>query len=54
MNREEWYEMTEELFMDLFKGSAVKRTGYSGIKRNLDFLLKERTDTPGNGSPGHL
>jgi len=34
----EWHELTEELFQDVFAGSAVKRTGYDGLKRNLRFL----------------
>jgi epoxyqueuosine reductase len=40
MNREEWYNMTEEEFNEIFEGSAVKRAGYSGLKRNLEFLAK--------------
>ncbi len=32
-----WEEMTEELFREIFKGSAVKRTKYSGLKRNVSF-----------------
>ncbi len=38
MNKEDWYEITEEVFMKLFKKSAVKRTGFNGLKRNLDFI----------------
>jgi len=34
----EWSEMTKELFNELFRKSAVKRTGYEGLKRNLKFL----------------
>lgn len=33
-----WTEMTEEVFKRLFKGSAVKRAKYVGLKRNIDFL----------------
>lgn len=36
----EWQEITEEVFEEIFKQSAVKRTKYSGLKRNLDFLKK--------------
>ena len=39
-NNEAWQEITEELFKEIFKNSAVKRTKYSGFKRNLDFLKK--------------
>jgi len=38
MNRSEWKEITEEVFNEIFKKSAVKRTKYSGLKRNLAFL----------------
>lgn len=38
MNRKEWKEITEDVFNELFKKSAVKRTKYAGLKRNLEFL----------------
>ncbi len=38
MNKKDWEEITEELFTELFRNSAVKRTAYKGLKRNLDFL----------------
>jgi epoxyqueuosine reductase len=34
----EWDEITEETFNIIFKNSAVKRTKYKGLKRNLQFL----------------
>ena len=34
----DWDEMNEELFKELFKHSAIKRTKYQGLKRNLQFL----------------
>jgi epoxyqueuosine reductase len=34
----EWHDMTEETFNLVFKNSAVKRTKYKGLKRNLMFL----------------
>ncbi len=36
--RDDWYEMTEEVFRKVFKKSAVKRTKYSGLRRNLEFV----------------
>lgn len=36
--REEWYEITEEEFKTLFKKSPVKRTKYTGLTRNINFL----------------
>ncbi|MEY8019428.1 tRNA epoxyqueuosine(34) reductase QueG [Muriicola sp. SD30] len=38
MNRKDWEEITEEVFKDVFRGSAVKRTKFSGLKRNIEFL----------------
>jgi epoxyqueuosine reductase len=36
----EWNDITEETFNLIFKNSAVKRTKYKGLKRNLSFLKK--------------
>jgi epoxyqueuosine reductase len=36
----EWNEMTEVTFNTVFKHSAVKRTKYKGLKRNLLFIKK--------------
>lgn len=38
LTKDEWYGMTEVVFERLFEGSAVKRTKYGGLKRNLRFL----------------
>lgn len=40
MSKSEWHEITEDVFREIFRHSAVKRTKYSGLKRNLDFLKK--------------
>ena len=34
----DWQDLTEETFRKVFKNSPVKRTKYSGLKRNLEFL----------------
>ncbi len=34
----DWYDITEDVFKNLFKNSALKRTKFKGLKRNLDFL----------------
>jgi epoxyqueuosine reductase len=34
----DWEELTEESFKIIFKDSALKRSKYSGIRRNLKFL----------------
>jgi len=39
MTLEDWNQLTPEKYSLLFKNSAVKRTKYSGLKRNIDFLL---------------
>ena len=41
MKHADWEELTEEVFQKVFKKSAVKRTKFSGIKRNLEFLKKK-------------
>ncbi|MGV3597496.1 MAG: tRNA epoxyqueuosine(34) reductase QueG [Bacteroidota bacterium] len=38
MDARQWHEITEDVFKQLFKNSPVKRTGYKGLKRNLNFL----------------
>ena len=38
MTSEDWEEITEDVFKDLFRRSAVKRTGFSGFLRNLQLL----------------
>ena len=38
LDRNDWNELTEELFREIFKKNAVKRTKYSGLKRNIQFL----------------
>jgi len=41
MNKQEWQEITEEVFRKVFRKSAVKRTKYQGLKRNIDFLYED-------------
>lgn len=38
MTKSEWEEITEEVFQDIFKKSAVKRTKFEGMKRNIKFV----------------
>lgn len=37
MSKKDWEEITEEVFKKVFKKSAVKRTKFSGLKRNIKF-----------------
>ena len=38
MTKNDWQDLTEEIFTELFKRSAVKRTKLEGLKRNVKFL----------------
>ena len=38
LTKNEWEELTEDVFQNLFKKAAVKRTKYKGLKRNITFL----------------
>ncbi len=38
LSSKEWFDIEKPLFDDLFKNSAVKRSGFSGLKRNLEFI----------------
>ena len=39
-SKKDWEEITEDLFNELFEKSAVKRTKFTGLKRNLAFLKR--------------
>jgi epoxyqueuosine reductase len=41
MSKKDWEEITEDTFRKVFKKSAVKRTKYSGLTRNIKFLKKD-------------
>ncbi|MDC7999441.1 tRNA epoxyqueuosine(34) reductase QueG [Aequorivita todarodis] len=41
MTKKDWEEITEDVFQKIFKKSAVKRTKFSGLKRNIEFLKKQ-------------
>lgn len=38
MDKKDWEEITEEVFQKIFQKSAVKRTKFSGLQRNIQFL----------------
>jgi len=38
MTKKDWEEITEDVFREIFKKSAVKRTKYTGLTRNIQFL----------------
>lgn len=37
----DWEEITEDIFREIFKKSAVKRTKFSGLKRNINFVSEQ-------------
>ena len=41
LKKQDWEELTEETFKRVFQKSAVKRTKYSGLTRNIRFLKEE-------------
>jgi len=38
LSKNQWQEITEETFNKIFKNSALKRAGYKGLKRNLNYI----------------
>lgn len=38
MRKQDWQEISEEVFQKVFKNSAVKRTKFAGLKKNIGFL----------------
>ncbi|MEM1259780.1 MAG: tRNA epoxyqueuosine(34) reductase QueG [Bacteroidota bacterium] len=38
MTKQDWEEITQDVFQKVFKKSAVKRTKFSGLQRNIAFL----------------
>jgi len=40
-SKNDWKELTQEVFSEIFKKSPVKRTKYSGLMRNISFLSEE-------------
>jgi epoxyqueuosine reductase len=41
MTPDDWQSLTEEQYRALFKGSAVKRAKYDGLKRNIERWLEQ-------------
>jgi len=40
MRQEDWMDITEDVFKQIFKNSAVKRTKFKGLTRNINFIKK--------------
>jgi epoxyqueuosine reductase len=45
MTKKEWVELTEEVFEKLFAKSALKRTRFEGLKRNIAFATQTGTES---------
>jgi epoxyqueuosine reductase len=39
MTKQQWIEITEEVFKQMFKKSPLQRTKFSGLKRNVSFVV---------------
>lgn len=37
----DWIELTDEVFKKIFKKSPIMRTKYNGLKRNVDYIVKQ-------------
>jgi epoxyqueuosine reductase len=37
-SKQEWNELTEEIYQELFRKSPVKRAKFKGVKRNINFV----------------
>jgi len=44
MKKDDWMDITEDVFKQIFKNSAVKRTKFKGLVRNIDFIKRTTTD----------
>lgn len=42
MSKKDWKEITEEVFNEIFRRSALKRIQYEGLKKNLNFVQKKK------------
>jgi epoxyqueuosine reductase len=43
LKKRDWEDITDDIFKKVFKNSAVKRTRFNGLKRNIDFLGKSES-----------
>jgi epoxyqueuosine reductase len=42
LSRNDWFNMEKSTFNEFFKNSAVKRAGFHGLKRNLEFISDQK------------
>lgn len=43
LSENDWKDITEDVFQEIFRRSAVKRTKLAGLRRNVEFLFPGRT-----------
>ncbi|HZV69268.1 MAG TPA: tRNA epoxyqueuosine(34) reductase QueG [Saprospiraceae bacterium] len=41
LKKKDWLELTAEIFDEVFEKSAMKRAGFQGLKRNIEFVQKK-------------
>jgi epoxyqueuosine reductase len=42
MTKQDWQEITREVFNKLFRKSAVKRAKYEGLQRNIRYVANKK------------
>ncbi len=47
MTDNDWQNLDEETFGELFKGTAVERTGYDALRRNIEQGIREKQEGTG-------
>ncbi|MGB3616788.1 MAG: tRNA epoxyqueuosine(34) reductase QueG [Catalinimonas sp.] len=48
LNKTDWEEITEDVFREVFRRSAVKRTKLAGLRRNVAFVQKKASPSAGD------
>jgi epoxyqueuosine reductase len=44
MDGHDWNELTQDIFNEIFKKSAVKRTKFKGLQRNMNFISHKKRE----------
>ena len=44
-SKQDWENLEKEQFETIFKNSAIQRTGFSGLKRNISFLKRNSNNS---------
>ena len=48
MSAKDWLDISEEVFKKVFKKSAIKRAGFKGLNRNINFIKSSQKNNPDN------